>query len=108
MKIAGIKWKNHPILGDMKLDFINARTGQPYDIVIFAGENGTGKTTILTSISDFLNKYPMEHIEYIEYIINNDTYKAIPPTDEYQLKEGAYFRAIVEWKVISYAYGEKS
>lgn len=90
MKIAKIKWKNHPILGDMRLDFINARTGKPYDIVIFAGENGTGKTTILTSISDFLNKYPMEYIEYIEYIINNDTYKAIPPTDEYQLKEGAY------------------
>lgn len=90
MKIAGIKWKNHPILGDMKLDFINTRTGQPYDVIIFAGENGTGKTTILTSMSDFLNKYPMEHIEYIEYIINNDTYKAIPPTDQYQLREGAY------------------
>lgn len=90
MKIAGIKWKSHPILGDMKLDFINTRTGQPYDIVIFAGENGTGKTTILTSISDFLNKYPMEYIEYIEYIIDGNVYKAIPPTSQSQITDGFY------------------
>lgn len=90
MKIAGIKWKNHPILGDMRLDFINARTGQPYDMIIFAGENGTGKTTILTSISDFLNKYPMEHIECIEYITDGNLYKAIPPTNSSQINQGCY------------------
>lgn len=28
MKIAGIKWKGHPVLGDMKHDFINRNRGQ--------------------------------------------------------------------------------
>lgn len=90
MKIAKIKWKEHPILGDLKLDFINTRTGKPYDMVIFAGENGTGKTTILTSISDFLCKYPMEYIEYIEYIIDDSLYKATSPADKSQINEGFY------------------
>ena len=80
MKIAKIKWKGHPILGDLELDFTN-KEGIPYDTIIFAGENGTGKTTVLTSISDFLNGYSID-FEYIEYQIDNEIYRAIPPTQE--------------------------
>ena len=80
MKIAKIKWKGHPILGDLELDFRNKK-GIPYDTIIFAGENGTGKTTVLTSISDFLNGYSID-FEYIEYQIDNEIYQAIPPTQE--------------------------
>lgn len=80
MKIAKIKWKGHPILGDLELDFTN-KEGIPYDTIIFAGENGTGKTTVLTSISDFLNGYSID-FEYIEYQIDNEIYQAIPPTQE--------------------------
>ena len=80
MKIAKIKWKEHPILGDLELDFTN-KEGIPYDTIIFAGENGTGKTTVLTSISDFLNGYSID-FEYIEYQIDNEIYRAIPPTQE--------------------------
>lgn len=80
MKIAKIKWKEHPILGDLELDFTN-KEGVPYDTIIFAGENGTGKTTVLTSISDFLNGYPID-FDYIEYQIDDKTYRAIPPTQE--------------------------
>ena len=82
MKIAKIKWKGHPILGDLELDFTNKnKKGIPYDTIIFAGENGTGKTTVLTSISDFLNGYSID-FEYIEYQIDNEIYRAIPPTQE--------------------------
>lgn len=80
MKIAKIKWKKHPILGDLELDFTNKK-GVPYDTIIFAGENGTGKTTVLTSISDFLNGYPID-FEYIEYKIDDKIYRATPPTQE--------------------------
>lgn len=79
MKIAKIKWKGHPILGDLELDF--RKEGIPYDTIIFAGENGTGKTTVLTSISDFLNGYSID-FEYIEYQIDNEIYQAIPSTQE--------------------------
>jgi putative ABC transporter, ATP-binding protein len=82
MKIAKIKWKGHPILGDLELDFTNKnKKGIPYDTIIFAGENGTGKTTVLTSISDFLNGYSID-FEYIEYQIDNEIYRATPKTPE--------------------------
>ena len=45
MKITIVKWRNHPNLGDLELDFINSATGESFDTVLFAGENGTGKTS---------------------------------------------------------------
>lgn len=55
MKLRKIKYNNHEILGNLELDFVNPRTHQPYDTIVFLGENGSGKTTILSSLSDFLN-----------------------------------------------------
>lgn len=78
MKIKKIKWNNHPILGNLELDFINATNGNPFDTILFAGENGTGKTTILESISTFLNRGSFEYFEFIEYIVNGKLYKATP------------------------------
>ena len=37
---------NHPVLGDLKLDFCD-KNNKAVDTVLFAGENGTGKTIIL-------------------------------------------------------------
>lgn len=42
--------KNHPILGDLTLDFLND-DGKPYASVVLIGENGSGKSTILNSIN---------------------------------------------------------
>lgn len=78
MKIKKVKWKNHPILGDLELDFVNSASGIPFDTILFAGENGTGKTTILESISTFLNRGSFEYFETIEYIINGRIYIANP------------------------------
>ena len=57
---------------------MNSVTGFPFDTILLAGENGTGKTTILESISAFLNRGSFEFFEFIEYIIDGKMYKAIP------------------------------
>lgn len=77
MKIKKVKWNNHPILGDLELDFLDTSNSAPYDTILFAGENGTGKTTILETISTFLNRGSFEYFEFIEYIVNGKIYKAV-------------------------------
>lgn len=75
MKLRKVKWKKHPILGDLSLDFVNHDTGEPYSSILLAGENGTGKSTILEAISSFLNAGPYEHFDYIEYVADDKIYK---------------------------------
>lgn len=70
MKIKKIKWKNHPILGNLLLDF-SKRSGDLFDNILFVGENGTGKTTILDSISTFLSNQSFEFFEYVEFSQDN-------------------------------------
>jgi len=78
MKIRKVKWLDHPILGNLELDFTNSTTGQPYESILFAGENGTGKTTILETISTFLNRGSFEYFDFIEYIAEGKVLKAVP------------------------------
>lgn len=52
MRIKKIELENHPILGNLKLDFTDGN-GECVDTVIFAGENGTGKTSVLDLLFDF-------------------------------------------------------
>ncbi len=54
MKILRIELKDNPILGSIKLDFINDN-GKAYDNVVFAGENWCGKTCLLNIIFEFSN-----------------------------------------------------
>lgn len=81
MKIRKIKWKNHFVLGNLELDLTNSTTGEDFDNIIFAGENGTGKTSILETISTFLNLGTFEHFEYIEFSVDNQIFTAIHATD---------------------------
>ncbi|MBD5169004.1 MAG: ATP-binding protein [Oscillibacter sp.] len=48
-KIRKIKFVNHPILKNLELNFCDTN-GNPVDTIIFAGENGTGKSTILNCL----------------------------------------------------------
>ena len=66
--ITRIKWKKHHILGDLELNFTD-KTGKVYNTIILAGENGTGKTTILNTIGDFLNIGSIAPFEFIQYKI---------------------------------------
>lgn len=48
-KIRKITFIDHPVLGNLTLDFCDVN-GNAVDTVIFAGENGSGKSTILSTI----------------------------------------------------------
>lgn len=50
-KIRKIKFKEHPILKNLELDFCD-NSGNAVDTVILAGENGTGKSTVINCIYD--------------------------------------------------------
>jgi predicted ATPase len=52
MRIRKIELRNHSILANLKLDFTDEHD-QPIETVIFAGENGTGKTAILDLLYEF-------------------------------------------------------
>ena len=64
--IKKIKWKNHNSLGNLLLD-LTKPDGTAYNTIILAGENGSGKTTVLDTLSDFLNGMSFEPFDYIDY-----------------------------------------
>lgn len=78
MKLRKIKWSNHPILGNLELNLVNPESNTPYDTIVIAGENGTGKTTILDTLYAFLSQGPITSFDYIEYQINDEYYKVSP------------------------------
>ena len=56
-KIKNISFSNHPVLGNLSLDFCNSN-GSAVDTIIMAGENGTGKSTILQELYAIVSDYP--------------------------------------------------
>ena len=79
MKIRKVKWANHPILGNLELDFVNYTTGKPFSTIVFAGENGSGKTTILETLNSFLCIGSFKPFDMIEYEVDNELYTLTPP-----------------------------
>ena len=78
MKIRRLKYKNNKILGDLELDFVNPETNQPYSTVVLVGENGTGKTTILRTISDYMNVITLRPFDYMEYEADGKEFRIAP------------------------------
>lgn len=79
--ITNIKWNNHDILGNLELK-LTKDDGTPYSTIVLAGENGTGKTTILETLSKFLNLGSFEPFEFIKYEINHDIYTITPLSED--------------------------
>ena len=46
MKLKSIRFKEHPVLGNLFVDFCDS-DGNAVDTILIAGENGTGKSTLL-------------------------------------------------------------
>lgn len=64
MHLDKIEIKNHPILKDLNISFLNEKTQVPYSVVVFVGENGCGKTTLLNELFNYSNS---------QYVINKRT-----------------------------------
>ena len=92
MRIRKIKYNNHPVIGNLELDLVNPNTGLPYDTIVFAGENGTGKTTILSTLNAFLCLGPFEAFERIEYEVGRHLYAVVSAGTEHYNKMGFHHR----------------
>ena len=73
--IKSVKWDDHAVLGSLELNFTKA-DGTPYPTIVLAGENGTGKTTILETLATFLNLHSFEPFEHITYEADGGVYIA--------------------------------
>ena len=65
MKIEKVHIKNIKGIKDLELSF--RKDNEILDIIVLAGVNGSGKTTILESIKDFFNN---RYINYNNQIID--------------------------------------
>lgn len=104
--ISKIKWKNHSVLGNLELDFTKD-DGEIYNTIILAGENGTGKTTILDTISEFLNLRAVTPFDYIEYKIEDDTFR-ISYTDQDNHRLGFHQRESLKTEEKKGIYSNKN
>ena len=82
MKIKSIKFKNHPILKNLELDFCDAN-GNAADTVIIAGENGTGKSSLL----NYLYSLSSTVVSAVSIVMVNDDNVYIPLIDSYDRKK---------------------
>ena len=64
MYLSHLKIKNHDILGDLEINFLNPRTNEPYRIIAFVGENGCGKTSLLNEIFNYTESTNIVDKEY--------------------------------------------
>lgn len=87
--IKEVKWNNHVSLGNLKLDFTKS-DGSPYNTIVLAGENGTGKTTVLSTLSTFLNLGSIEALKYMTYQVNGTDYKITPSTQDEKFPSWGY------------------
>lgn len=79
MKIRKVKWVNHPVLGNLELDFVNPLTNHPFSTIVFVGENGSGKTTILETLNTFLCIGSFKPFDMIEFEVDDESYILTPP-----------------------------
>lgn len=86
--IKKVKWDNHPVLGNLELDFTLA-DGSIAKTIILAGENGSGKTTILENLNEFLTMGGLKSIEYIEYEEEGTLYK-LTPSNRWNSEESGF------------------
>ncbi|QNK54582.1 AAA family ATPase [Paenibacillus sp. PAMC21692] len=73
MRLKNISIRNNPTLGDLDIDFCNS-DGKVCDTIILAGENGTGKSTILNilfELSEFRPiTVPKDEIRTFQIVLN--------------------------------------
>lgn len=73
-------FQNHPILKNLELDFCG-KDGKALDTIIFAGENGTGKSTIINVLYEVAS-HTVKHLVLVEFEYNRKVFNI-----SYYLKE---------------------
>lgn len=64
MRVKNILLENHPVLGNLALNF-SKPDGRAYSTIVFIGENGCGKTSVLDEIAAFTTARE-DHIKQVE------------------------------------------
>ncbi|MCP4147756.1 MAG: hypothetical protein GY757_08390 [bacterium] len=59
MKIENVHLKGHPLFDELKIDFTGS-DGKPLDIIVVAGLNGSGKTSLLKAIFEIMSDQDFE------------------------------------------------
>lgn len=80
--IRSVKWNNHPVLGNLEINFVNQSAGKPYNTIVLAGDNGTGKTTILETLVSFYSGNSFFPFSSIEYEQNGSIFRITPYTKD--------------------------
>lgn len=65
MKVKKVQFNNHKVLKNLEIDFTN-ECGEPLEIVVFIGSNGTGKTQLLNSIISSIGSSPSDKLKATE------------------------------------------
>ena len=81
MKIKKIEFEGHKVLGDLSIDLTD-ESGKPLDVVVFIGDNGTGKTQILKSIVDVFRLFELSMTSNNDNQSNNITTKELESDTE--------------------------
>lgn len=111
MKIRKIKIENYKIFDNLELDFIN-KDGKTLDMVVLAGINGTGKTTLLELISSALvqhvNTTTYQEAKYVRFDLelSNDEMEAFEKYIASQKLEDKFNAAFGSGNIISIDNGE--
>lgn len=85
MKFRKIAFKNHPVLGDVSFDFTDAQ-GHTVDTIIIAGENGCGKSLLLSFLNSYNPSTSAKQLGYtmrVEVEFSNDDIKLLSQNKDF-------------------------
>ena len=85
MKYRKISFKHHPILGNVSFDFTDAQ-GSTVDTIIIAGENGCGKSLLLSFLNSYNPAVTAKQLGYtlrVEVEFSDDDIKSLNENKEF-------------------------
>lgn len=97
MKFRKISFKDNPILGSVNIDFTDA-TGNAVDTIIIAGENGCGKSYLLSFLNTYTPSMTAANLGYtmqVEVELSNEDLKRLNANKDFESVLGNRFQGNV-------------